>query len=299
MTQVLRQKAGMALERKITHVILHLILITAGITFLVPFFWVASTSLKVPGEVFSYPIRWIPPYPEWGNYTTVFSLVKIVSAQGKDISAVPTWMRNTLELIVMGTLGSLISCSLVAYGLTRIRWRGREFVFALVLGTMMLPGVVTLVPTFIMFRDFGWIDTYLPLIVPSWLAANSFYIFLLRQFFLGLPMELDEAAIVDGASGFRILWQLILPLSKPALAAVGVFSFMAQYSEFMGPLLYINNPAKYPISVGLRFVQGSYGNQWPYVMALVMMSLVPVIMLFFFAQKTFIQGVQMTGIAGR
>lgn len=299
MTEVASRKPGMALERELTHIALHVILIAAGITFLVPFFWVASTSLKVPGEVFTYPIKWIPRYPEWQNYTTVFSLVKIVTPRGEDISAVPTWLRNTLVLIVMGTLGSLISSSLVAYGLTRIRWRGRSLVFALVLATMMLPGVVTLVPTFLLFRDLGWIDTYLPLVVPSWLAANSFYIFLLRQFFLGLPMEIDEAAVVDGASGFRIFWQLILPLSKPALAAVGVFSFMANYSDFMGPLIYINNPAKFPISVGLRFVQGSYGNQWPYVMALVMMSLVPVIMLFFFAQKTFIQGVQMTGIAGR
>lgn len=286
-------------RRKLTHLWLHVVLAAIGITFMMPFFWVASTSLKTPGTVFSYPIEWIPKYPQWHNYIEIFKLVKAVDSKGKEIPALPLWMANTAFLVVMGVLGSITSSTLVAYGLTRIRWRGQNLVFALTLITMMLPGVVTLVPTFLIFRNLGWINTFLPLIIPPWMGSNAFYIFLLRQFFLTLPVELDEAAIIDGAGSFRILCQIVAPLAKPALASVGVFSFLAHYNDFMGPLIYIGSIYKYPISVGLRYVQGNYGNRWPQVMVLVMISLIPVTIIFFLAQKTFIQGVQMAGIAGR
>jgi multiple sugar transport system permease protein len=281
--------------RQVSHSALHLFLIILGLSFMVPFFWVAATSLKVPGQVFTYPIQWIPRYPQWQNYRTIFDLVQVEGGN----PAIPLWFRNTLMYVVLGTLGSIVSSAVVAFGLTRLKWRGQGVVFAMTLVSMMLPGVVTMVPTFLIFRDLGWINTYLPLLIPTWMAGNAFYIFLLRQFFSTLPVELDEAAIMDGASSFRILWQVIMPLAKPALAAVGIFSFLGTYNDFMGPLIYISSLDKYPISVGLRFVAGHYGNRWPDVMVLVMMSLLPVIVLFFLAQKTFVQGVQMSGIAGR
>jgi ABC-type glycerol-3-phosphate transport system permease component len=283
----------------LSHFLLHVVLIAVGATFMLPFFWVAITSLKVPGAVFTYPIEWIPRHPQWGNYPETFALVRIIDYAGRDVPAMPLWMGNTVMLVVMGTLGNYFSCTLVAYGLSRIRWRGRNIVFAMTLVTMMLPGVVTMVPIFLVFRDLGWINTYLPLIVPTWIGGNAFYIFLLRQFFSTLPIELDEAATVDGAGSFRILWQILIPLARPAFATVGVFSFLAHYNDFMGPLIYISSLHKYPISVGLRYVAGHYGTRWPFVMVIVMVSLVPVIILFFFAQKTFVQGVQLTGIAGR
>jgi len=279
---------------------LHLFLILMGFTFALPFFWVASTSLKLPGRVFTYPIEWIPRYPEWSNYRDIFTFVKAggTEASGGQ-SALLLWLRNTLYLTTMGTLGTLISSVVVAYSLSRLQWRGRDFVFSLTLISMMLPGVVTLIPTFLIFRDLKWINTYLPLIVPYWTGGGAFYIFMLRQFFATLPLELDEAAIVDGAGTFRILWQILLPLAKPGLASVGIFSFLFHYNEFMGPLIYINSLDKYPISVGLRYVAGRYGDRWPQVMVMVMFSLVPVVILFFFTQKTFVQGIQTTGIAGR
>jgi multiple sugar transport system permease protein len=286
-------------RRRGSHFLLHIVLIALGTTFMLPFFWVAITSLKIPGAVFTYPIEWIPRRPQWSNYPAAFSLVNVSDAAGDTVRGVPLWMYNTFVLVIMGTLGNMFSCTLVAYGLSRIEWRGRNIVLALVIGTMMLPGVVTLVPLFLVFRDLGWLNTYLPLIVPTWMGGSPFYIFLLRQFFSTLPKELDEAATVDGAGNFRILWQILVPLAKPALATVAVFSFLAHYNDFMGPLIYISSLYKYPISVGLRYVAGHYGTRWPLVMVIVMISLVPVITIFFLAQKQFVQGVQLTGLTGR
>jgi ABC-type glycerol-3-phosphate transport system permease component len=272
----------------------------AGMTFLMPFFWVISTSLKVPNRVFEYPIRWIPTDPQWDNYIDMFTGFRYGGTEeAGGVPALLYFFRNTFFIATLATLGTICSSSVVAYGLTRLDWKGREIVFGLTLVTMMLPSVVTLVPTFIIFRHLQWIDTFLPLIVPSWFGGGAFYIFLLRQFFSTLPAELDEAAIVDGASPFRILWQIILPLSRPALASVGIFSFLFHYNNFMGPLIYLNTNEKFPISLGLSVFSGRYGNNWPLVMAVSTTALLPVIILFFLAQKTFIQGIHMSGIAGR
>ena len=279
---------------------LQVLMIVMGITFMTPFAWVLSTSLKLPGRVFEFPIQWIPREPEWGNYARMFTILKFGGTEESGgVPALLFFFRNTIYIATLATLGTLCSSTLVAYGLSRLDWRLREFVFGLTLITMMLPSVVTMIPTFIIFRNLGWVDTFLPLIVPSWFGGGAFYIFLLRQFFSGLPRELDEAAIVDGASTFRILWQIIVPLSKPALASVGIFSFLFHYNNFMGPLIYLNTNEKFPISLGLSVFSGRFGNNWPIVMAVSASSLLPVIILFFLAQRTFIQGIHMTGISGR
>ena len=283
----LRRNGGMLL--------LQIALTLVGISFIVPFVWMLSTSLKPPGQIFTQPIQWIPRPVRWANYVRVFDEIKF-----GETSAVIVFFRNTMFIAIVATLGTLVSSTMVGFSLSRLEWWGRDAVFSMVMVTMMLPGVVTLVPRFLLFRDLQWIDTYLPLIVPFWLGGGSFYIFLLRQFFLTLPKELDEAAIVDGASSLRILWQILLPLSRPALASIAIFSFLFHYNNYMGPLIYLNSNRKFTVSLGLKIFQADFqGASWHLIMALSTMMLLPVIVLFFFTMKTFIQGIQMTGIAGR
>ncbi|NIP25348.1 MAG: carbohydrate ABC transporter permease, partial [Phycisphaerae bacterium] len=195
-------------RRRIGHFLLHIVLISLGITFLMPLAWVASTSLKAPGQVFITPIEWIPTTPHWSNYVEVFQRLPFAR-----------FILNSLFVTFMGTLGSVLSSTMVAYGLARIRWPGRDIIFVILIATMMLPGIVTLIPVFIIFKTINWIGTFYPLWVPAWFGL-AFYIFLIRQYMLTLPIELDEAAKIDGASNFRILWQIIAPLCGPAIAAV-------------------------------------------------------------------------------
>ena len=287
--------AGIWLRRSVPKLVLHAMLILIGLSFAMPFFWMISTSLKAASDVFTYPIQWIPRPPRWENYVTVFEVLKFGNT-----SAIVMFFANTIYVATLSTLGTMISCTLVAYSLGRLEWWGRNFVFGLALATMMLPGVVRLVPTFLIFRDLKWIDTFLPLIVPSWIGGGGFYIFLLRQFLMTLPRELDEAATVDGASIMRILWQILIPLSRPALASLAIFSFLAHYNNFMGPLIYLNSTRKYTLTLALKILQADFQEMsWHLIMVLSTLMLLPVLAMFFFAQKTFIQGIQLTGIAGR
>ncbi len=268
-------------------VVLHLCLIALGITFLVPLAWVISTSLKPSGQVFVQPIQWIPVEPRWGNYQEVFDKVPF----GK-------FVFNSFYVSIMGTLGSIFSSVIVGFALSRIQWPGRSFVFGLLMATLMLPAIITLVPVFIMFKQIQWIGTFYPLWVPSWFG-NAFFIFLIRQYMLTLPAELDEAAKIDGASHFRILWQVIVPLCGPVIASVAIFSFLGHYNDFIGPLIYVSDNEMYTLPVGMLWIQGRFGNFWHLVMAASMMSIAPVIVLFFAAQRYFVQGIQFTGLAGR
>jgi ABC-type glycerol-3-phosphate transport system permease component len=196
----------------------------------------------------------------------------------------------------------MLSASAVAYGFSRFRFPGREALFLLVLGTMMLPWQVTIVPTFLLFRYMGWINTYMPLIIPSYFGGGAFFIFLLRQFFMSIPRDLDEAAKIDGASSVRVFWNIILPLSKPALATVAIFSFIEHWNEFIGPLIYLNSPQKFTVSIGLRyFVSNPFESDEPREAILMAASLIvaaPPLILFFAAQKYFVQGIVTTGIKG-
>lgn len=276
-----------SLRRQIGHILLHVVLILLGITFLVPLIWVISTSLKTPGQVFVVPVQWIPSTPRWSNYLEIFQILPLTS-----------FIRSTAVVTILGTAGSILSSLLVAYSLSRLRWPGRNAVFVLLLATLMLPGVVTLIPTFILFKYLGWVDTWYPLWVPSWFGG-AFYIFLMRQFMLTLPYELDEAARVDGASSLRILIQIITPLCGPAIATVGIFSFLAHYNDFLGPLIYLSSNDKFTLPLGILWYQGRFGNYWHLVMAVSVVAILPVIALFFAAQRYFIQGIQFTGLSGR
>lgn len=286
--QPMRIWQRMSVQRLVGRALLHAILILLGITFMVPLVWTLSTSLKLPGLVFTRPIQWIPDPIRWENYREVWTILPM-----------HLFIRNTMIISVASVIGAIISTSLCGFSFARLRWPGRNQLFALVVGTMMLPGAVLLVPQFILFRTLGWIDTFLPLIVPAWLGGGAFYIFLYRQFCSNIPYEMDEAAIMDGAGYFRIYWQIILPLTRPALITIGLFSFLSHYNDFMGPLIYLNSNRLYTLSLGLRMYQGRFGYDWHWVMAASAITIAPVLVIFFVAQEQFISGVQLTGLAGR
>jgi multiple sugar transport system permease protein len=207
------------------------------------------------------------------------------------------YLVNTLTICILCVIGTLISCSLVAYGLSRIRWKGRDILFWVILSTMMLPYQVVMVPLFAVFTRLGWVDTYLPLTVPAFLG-NAFFIFLLRQFFMTIPQDLSEAAKLDGCSEFQTFRLVILPLARPALATVGLFTFISTWNDFLGPLIYLFDESRYTLSLGLQMFLGQYGNYFGRLMAVSALVVIPIIVIFFFAQKTFIQGITMTGMKG-
>jgi multiple sugar transport system permease protein len=277
-------------RQRLTHVALHIVLLALSVTFLLPLLWLLSTSLKQSGSELSYPPQWIPNPIEWVNYKT--ALV--------DLQPTVLYLRNTIMIAGGVTVGDVLMASLAAYGYARLRFPGRNLLFIGTLATLMLPGMVTLVPTFIMMRYLHWIDTYLPLIVPSWFGGNAFSIFLLRQFFLTIPLELDEAARIDGASPVRIWWNVILPLSGPALATVAIFDVLNSWNDFLGPLIYINSPQNFTLALGLgQFQLAHQQTLWNYMMAASAAMIAPVIVLFFVAQRYFMRGIVTTGLAGR
>jgi len=286
-TSEMRRPKPSHLRKQLGHVLLHVVMILLGLSFLMPLAWVASTSLKSSSEVFIVPIEWIPKQPRWSNYNEVFTRLPFAH-----------FIVNSLYVTVMGTVGSVFSATTVAYGLSRIRWPGRDFLFTILLATLMLPGIVTLIPVFIIFKTINWIGTFLPLWVPAWFGF-AFYIFLMRQFMLTLPLELDEAARMDGASNFRILWQVIAPLCGPAIATVTIFAFLFHYNDFLGPLIYVSENEMFTLPLGLLWFQGRFGNFWHLVMAASMITIIPVIVVFFAAQRYFVQGTQFSGLAGR
>ena len=208
------------------------------------------------------------------------------------------YTRNTVLITLLCTLGYLTSGSLVAYAFARIQWPGRDFLFIVLLATMMLPPQVTIVPLFVIFRHLGWIDTYYPLVAPSYLTGWPFFIFLLRQFFLSVPTELSEAAKVDGASHFQIYSRIILPLSKPALAVVAVFSFLLHWNDFFGPLIFLADDSKFTLALGLAVFKSNHPSEWGILMAVSALMLVPTILVFFFCQKYFVEGINLTGLKG-
>lgn len=279
----LRQKRTRQILREVG---IHLMLIPAALVFMVPFIWMLSTSLKADTQLYAYPPVWIPNPIQWSNYPEAIEYIDFF-----------LYLRNTVWIAVMATLGALVSCSMVAYSLARIPWRGRNALFIFTVATLMLPFQVTLIPLFVVWSTYGYVNTFVPLIAPHWFGG-ALYIFLLRQFFMTIPMELSEAARIDGASEFRIYARIILPLSKPALATVAIFEFIARWRDYLGPLIYLSNQSKYTLSLGIYEYRGEHGSEWALLMAASVLITLPIILLFFFLQRTFVQGIALTGIKG-
>ncbi len=264
----------------------HIVLVLAGMVFLVPFLWMLSTSLKPDDQLFTYPPIWIPNPLKWENYPRTVTYIPFF-----------TYLANTLIIAVSSMIGATLSSSLVAYSLARIRWPGRQILLILTIATLMLPFQVTLIPVFLVFKNLGWVGDFRPLILPQFFGV-AYYIFLLRQFFASIPQELSEAARIDGAGEFRIYWSIVMPLAKPALATVAVFQFIRSWTDYLGPLIYLNDQKLYTLQLGLQQYSSQYGREWGLLMAAAVLISLPPIMIFFFTQRTFVQGVTLTGIKG-
>lgn len=265
--------------------LLYVVLVALGALFSAPVVWMLSSSLHRLADVFAQPYQWIPEIWQWDNYVRAVTILPV----GR-------FLGNTIAITVPVMIATVLSSALVAYGFARFRFPGRDWLFSLCLGTMMLPGQVTMIPLYMLFAKLGWVDTYLPLIVPA-LFGSPFYIFLLRQFFLTIPRDSEEAALIDGASPLRIWWSVILPQARPALATVLIFTFIGTWNDFFGPLLYLNSPEKATLTLGLNLMKtqvlGSGVVEWNVLMAASLLVLLPNVILFFFAQRHFISGISM------
>jgi multiple sugar transport system permease protein len=264
----------------------HLLLFAGSFVFFVPLIFMVSTSLKAMRQIAKFPPEWIPDPVIWLNYPDVFRYAPM-----------HLYLVNTLIIVIPNILGAVLTSALAAYAFARLRAPGKNALFMVLLSTMMLPAVVTLIPTYLLFAQLGWVGTFRPLVIPP-LAGSAFFIFLLRQFFMTIPRELEDAALIDGGSRLRIFTSIILPLAKPALATVTIFAFMGSWNDYLGPLIYLGNRDQYTLSLGLQVFVQYHRAEWGLLMAASTMMVTPVILLFFFAQQHFVQGITLTGIKG-
>ncbi len=279
-------------QRTLVDTITYFLLALGAAIVLVPFWWMAKTSLTAETRLFEFPSPFFPNPVVWRNYIEAWNALPVSFTR---------FTANTLFITVLAMSAEIFTCSLVAYGFARFRFPGRNFLFILMLSTMMLPGVVTLVPTFILWRELKLIDTYDPMILGAWFAWGPAYIFLLRQFFLSLPREIEEAARIDGANTVQIYWYIMLPLVRPALLAIAVLSFIGNWNNFQGPLIYLNSGEKYPLIMALKFFEESLSKEAPkfhYMMAMTTMMSIPLLALYFFMQRTLIEGITAGAVKG-
>jgi multiple sugar transport system permease protein len=265
----------------------HSVLIVLSAMFALPLVWMVGTSFKTAQQALTLPVVWWPHPFLWSNYPDLFAALPYFR-----------FFWNTFLYAAVTIVGVCISSSLTAYGFSRLRWPGRDAVFYVMLMTLILPFVCTLIPLFVMYKRFGWIGSYLPLEVPTFFGSSVFSTFLLRQFFMTIPQSLSEAARIDGASEFYIYRRIILPLAKPAMATVILFQFIYCWNDYLGPLVYISNQNSYPLSLGLALILGDYTTNWAWVMAGATAATAPIVILFFLTQRTFIQGIALTGTKG-
>lgn len=274
-------------RRFVARLIAYVLLVIGSIIFMIPFVWLLSSSFKGNMEIFEQPVRWIPKTFRWSNYYEAITSVPFF-----------TFLGNTLKITILGIIGNVFMSALTAFAFARLRARGANLLFGILLATMMLPSQVTMIPTFVMFSDIGWANTHLPLIVPVFFGGSAYHIFLMRQFFSGIPKSLDDAARIDGVTNFGLFWKIIIPSSVPVLLTVAVFTFTGRWNDFMGPLIYLNSIDKYTLSLGLNLFKNQYTNQWNLTMAYNVLTILPVVIIFFVAQKYFIQGIVITGEKG-
>ncbi len=274
-------------KNRLGSVVRHTVLILLASSFVFPLIWMVLTSLKSAPQAIAIPPVWLPDPPLWNNYPDAWNSQPFVQ-----------YFWNTLVYCVTSVLGVVVSSTLVAYGFARLKWRGRDAFFYIMVSTMLLPFIVTMIPLFVIYKQLGWTNSYMPLIVPTFFGFSVFSTFLMRQFFMTIPESLSEAARIEGASEFWIYFRIILPLSKPAIAVVALFQFLNAWNDFLGPLIYLNDASKFPISLGLTAMIGTFSTNWSWLMAASTIVTVPIIVLFFLTQKTFIQGITLTGVKG-
>lgn len=274
-------------QKLIANTITYFLLIVGSFLIMIPFYWLVSSALKDSSHVFDIPPQWIPNPIKWSNYPEALKYMNFFGC-----------LKNTCIITFTAMAGQLMSASLVAYGFARMRFPGRDFLFVVLLSTIMLPPQVTLIPVFKIFTSLGWYDTFYPLTVPAFFGGGVFAIFLLRQYYMTIPIEMDEAAKIDGAGTFGVFTKVILPQAKPALATVAIFSFMAHWNDFLGPLIYLGDPTKRTLALALWAFQGEHATDWNLLMAAATVVMLPLLVLFFAAQKHFIQGVVISGVKG-
>jgi len=284
--EIRRPRLSRRIRRWIGNGAIYIVMTAIAFVFMIPLFWMISTSLKGRWEVFTYPPQWIPEVFHWENYREAFSRYPL----GR-------FMLNSALLVAINLVGELLSVPLVAYGFARLRFPGKNVLFLLMLGTMMLPGHIKLIPLFTIYNRLGWLDTYWPLTLPAFFG-NPFFIFLMVQYMKTIPRELDDAARIDGASTWGILYKVLLPLCKPPLTIVVVFTFLWVWNDFMQPLIFLNRFTLFPIQVGLAFFRGRYSVEWNLFMAATLVSLIPTLVLYFFSQKQLIGGIASVGLKG-
>lgn len=270
----------------LTNLLGYLLLFVIALAFILPLYWMLSTALKGPDQMFEIPPAWIPNPVELDNFPEVFREVPFAR-----------FFLNTIFLVIVNVIGQVTSVSLIAYGFARLRFPGRSFLFLLMLSTLMIPYHVTLIPRFILFAELGWVNTYLPLTLPAF-VGSPFLIFLVRQYMMSIPLDLDEAAYIDGATRFDVFWRIILPLSRPALVLVVVFTFVETWNDFLQPLIYLNDPNLFTVSLGLSFFQGARETNWNLLMAGSLLATIPPLILFFIAQRQLIGGISIEGLKG-
>ena len=267
--------------RKVSyHVVMQTLLFGVGLLYIFPLVWMVATSLKAPNDY-----NFFPSVPQWENYANALKYI-------------PFWnlVKNSVIITSLATIGVTVSTSLVSYSFAKLRWPGRDIIFIVLLGTMMLPSQVLQIPTYILFKNFGWLNTILPLTVPFFFNPGAFNIFLLRQFYRGVPLELSEAAKIDGCSELRSCFTIVMPLCKPIISSIAIFAFMGSWNDFMGPLIYLGDPKSATLSLGLRDFFRQSGTMWNYMMVIALISMIPTLTLFFTCQKYFVSGLTMGGV---
>lgn len=269
-------------SKKIARITLHVILIAGALVTVLPFLWMVLEALKPNQEIYS--ANWIPSHLDWSNFMAGFTVLPFGQ-----------FFLNSAIVTLANVILQTASSTFVAYGFARFRFPGRNILFMILIATMMVPYYVTIIPMYVEFNALGWVNTLLPLIVPG-AFGNAFYIFLMRQFFAAIPREMDDSAKVDGCGPVSILWRILLPQSKPALVTVGIFTFLSTWNDFLNPLIYLNSMQKYTVAVGLQYFVGQYSSEWNVMMAMSLLALFPCLLLFFFAQKYFIQGIVVSGV---
>ncbi|MBK8023704.1 MAG: carbohydrate ABC transporter permease [Chloroflexi bacterium] len=284
--QLRRSNLTTALRRLAGNGFLYFIMVVLALIFMIPLLWMFTTSLKTRQEIFVWPPTWLPEVPQWGNYADAFAKYPLAR-----------FMLNSAILVMINSLGEVLSVPLIAFAFARLRFPGKKVLFILMLSTMMIPGQIKLIPLFSMFSRLGLVGTYWPLVLPAFFG-NPFFIFLMVQYMRTIPRDLDEAARIDGASTWTILYRIILPLSLPAVTVMLVFTFLWTWNDFISPLIYLSDFNSYPISVGLAFFQGRYSVEWNMFMAATLISIVPVLVLYFFAQRHLIGGISTLGLKG-